>query len=209
LLTLLALVVTWFAAIYALARGRLGWARIANRGQAGAALAATSVLMVAVGSALPEPTNTDTVAGQAGNRPAAIATTSPPDTPAPTPSPTAASAATTPAPKSLRHLIAAAPPRTALAVLGTLQVEGRAPKTGYDRDAFGQAWADTDRNGCDTRNDILRRDLAAATIEAGTDGCDVLAGDRAPDPYTGKRVRFVRGGASEIDIDHVVALGDA
>ena len=28
----------------------------------------------------------------------------------------------------------------------------------YSRDEFGQRWADVDRNGCDTRNDILRRD---------------------------------------------------
>lgn len=39
--------------------------------------------------------------------------------------------------------------------------------------------------------------------------CKVLAGTRSPDPYTGKEVRFVIGGASEIDIDHVVALSDA
>jgi hypothetical protein len=31
----------------------------------------------------------------------------------------------------------------------------------------------------------------------------------APNPYTGTSVRFVYGGASEIDIDHVVALSDA
>ena len=43
----------------------------------------------------------------------------------------------------------------ALDVLATLPVKGRAPKTGYDRAQFGQAWADVDRNGCDTRNDIL------------------------------------------------------
>ncbi len=47
----------------------------------------------------------------------------------------------------------------ALDVLATLPVKGRAPKTGYSRDQFGQAWADVDRNGCDTRNDTLRRDL--------------------------------------------------
>src|SRR5699024_2324194 len=42
---------------------------------------------------------------------------------------------------------------SAMAVLSTLEVKGRAPKTGYDRDQFGQRWADVDRNGCDTRND--------------------------------------------------------
>jgi hypothetical protein len=81
--------------------------------------------------------------------------------------------------------------------------------TGYSRDQFGQAWYDYDRNGCDTRNDILRRDLKNIQIKAGTRGCKVLSGDSAPDPYTGQNIHFVYGGASEIDIDHVVALGDA
>lgn len=49
----------------------------------------------------------------------------------------------------------------ALDLLATLPVKGRAPKTGYDRAQFGQAWADVDRNGCDTRNDMLKRDLTA------------------------------------------------
>jgi len=39
--------------------------------------------------------------------------------------------------------------------------------------------------------------------------CKVLAGTRKPDPYTGKTIRFQVGGASELDIDHVVALSDA
>ncbi len=39
----------------------------------------------------------------------------------------------------------------ALATLDTLEVKGRAPKTGYDREQFGPAWKDVDRNGCDTR----------------------------------------------------------
>src|SRR4051794_21990492 len=47
---------------------------------------------------------------------------------------------------------------SALDALERLQVKGRAPRTGYDRDAFGPAWADVDRNGCDTRNDISGSD---------------------------------------------------
>ena len=54
-------------------------------------------------------------------------------------------------------------PGLAIATLETLPVKGRAPKTGYTRDQFGQAWADIDRNGCDTRNDILKRDLTSIT----------------------------------------------
>jgi len=102
-----------------------------------------------------------------------------------------------------------AAPHSALAALGTLAVKGRAALTGYDRDLFGQAWADVDRNGCDTRNDVLRRDLTGVQIEDGTHGCKVLAGTAAPEPYTGLDVRFVYAGPSEIDVDHVVALGNA
>src|SRR5690606_30136702 len=40
--------------------------------------------------------------------------------------------------------------------LGDLPVKGRAPLTDYSREAFGTPWSDTNDNGCDTRNDILR-----------------------------------------------------
>ena len=98
----------------------------------------------------------------------------------------------------------------ALAALGGLAVKGRAPKTGYDRDLFGQAWADVDRNGCDTRNDVLRRDLTAFVLKAGTHGCLVLQGTLR-DPYTAQTIPFVRGQQTSIavQIDHVVALSDA
>ncbi len=97
---------------------------------------------------------------------------------------------------------------TALAQLKTLTVAGRAPMTGYDRDRFGQAWLDADRNGCDTRNDILRRDLRQITVKPGTNGCVVLTG-MLPDPYTGTRIAFERAVSDSVDIDHVVALGNA
>lgn len=98
----------------------------------------------------------------------------------------------------------------ALEVLATLPIKGRAPKTGYDRAMFGQAWADVDRNGCDTRNDILDRDLTAKTFKPGTRDCLVLTGILA-DPYTATTIDFVRGSAtsSAVQIDHVVALSDA
>src|SRR6476620_5452860 len=53
--------------------------------------------------------------------------------------------------------------QSAFVALATLDVKGRAPKTGYDRELFGASWTDNvsvalGRNGCDTRNDILRRD---------------------------------------------------
>jgi hypothetical protein len=97
---------------------------------------------------------------------------------------------------------------SAVAVLDTLAVKGRAPSTGYDRDQFGPQWADVDHNGCDTRNDVLARDLAGETFKAGTQDCVVLTGTLA-DPYTATTIQFVRGDGSSVDIDHVVALGNS
>ena len=99
--------------------------------------------------------------------------------------------------------------RLATVVLETLLVKGRAPKTGYSREAFGPSWADTDYNGCDTRNDMLRRDLGGVTVERGTQGCVVLEG-LLVDPYSGEEVRFIKGESSDrIHIDHVVSLSNA
>ena len=98
----------------------------------------------------------------------------------------------------------------ATSVLDTLPVKGRAPKTGYSRDQFGPAWSDVDHNGCDTRNDILNRDLTDKTYKAGTHDCVVLTG-RLNDPYTGRTISFQRGQrtSTAVQIDHVVALSDA
>ena len=65
-------------------------------------------------------------------------------------------------------------------------------------------------NGCDTRNDILRRDLVEVEIKPGSNGCTVLTGV-LHDPYTGTTVEFHRGRgtSSLVQIDHVVALSDA
>ena len=100
--------------------------------------------------------------------------------------------------------------KTAVAVLETLAVKGRAPKTGYERSQFGPAWSDVDRNGCDTRNDILYRDLTLIVYKAGTNNCVVFSGTLV-DPYSGEKISFVRGvGTSmEVQIDHVVALSNA
>ena len=101
-------------------------------------------------------------------------------------------------------------PGVALAVLETLPVKGRAPKTGYSRDAFGQRWADVDRNGCDTRNDILKRDMTSIVYKAKTRNCVVLSGTLI-DRYSGETINFVRGDVSsmEVQIDHVVALSNS
>lgn len=105
---------------------------------------------------------------------------------------------------------AEAQPGLATAVLETLAVKGRAPKTGFTRDQFGQAWADVDRNGCDTRNDMLKRDMTAIIYKAGTRNCVVLFGTLI-DRYSGETIGFNRGNVSsmEVQIDHVVALSNA
>ena len=97
-----------------------------------------------------------------------------------------------------------------LDVISTLQVKGRAPKTGYTREQFGPAWKDVDSNGCDTRNDILKRDLKSIVYKGVSESCVVLSGVLS-DPYSGETINFLRGIAtsSEIQIDHVVALSNA
>ena len=101
-------------------------------------------------------------------------------------------------------------PGLASAVLDTLPVKGRAPKTGYSRDQFGERWADVDHNGCDTRNDILKRDLTSIIFKTGTHNC-VIASGILIDRYSGETINFVRGNISsmEVQIDHVVALSNA
>jgi hypothetical protein len=103
-----------------------------------------------------------------------------------------------------------AKPGLATALLETLPVKGRAPKTGYSREEFGQTWADVNRNGCDTRNDILKRDLISITYKPKTRDCVVLTGVLV-DRYSGETINFVRGNITsmEVQIDHVVALSNA
>jgi len=78
----------------------------------------------------------------------------------------------------------------------------------YSRERFGQAWLDADRNGCDTRNDVLGDYLTASVFTPGTRDCAVEAGTLA-DPYTGTNIDFVVGDGALVDIDHVVSLGNA
>jgi putative cell wall-binding protein len=107
------------------------------------------------------------------------------------------------------------PTGSALTALNALLVKGRAAKTGYERDQFGSAWSDDvsvqgGHNGCDTRNDVLRRDLTSEVLKADSGGCTVLSGN-LKDPYSGKTINFVRGTTTSIavQIDHIVSLSNA
>ncbi|MEK6649268.1 MAG: HNH endonuclease family protein [Actinomycetota bacterium] len=99
---------------------------------------------------------------------------------------------------------------TLIQVIGQIPVKGRAPKTGYSRAQFGQRWADADHNGCDTRNDILKRDLTGIVFKVKTRNCVVLSGV-LHDPYSGSDINFLRGNITSmaVQIDHVVALSNA
>ncbi|MFI9003400.1 HNH endonuclease family protein [Streptomyces sp. NPDC053541] len=82
----------------------------------------------------------------------------------------------------------------------------------YERSAFGETWSDeTDapggRNGCDTRDDVLRRDLSAVRV-GDRNPCVVLSGVLR-DPYTGQELPYSFRRASRIQTDHVVALAAA
>jgi hypothetical protein len=96
---------------------------------------------------------------------------------------------------------------SASTALAQLAVKGRAPKTGYARENFGDGWGNI--GFCDTRNYILKRDLTNITWRDNPD-CTVASGTLR-DPYTGKVINFVRGVGSSlaVQIDHVVALSDA
>lgn len=103
-----------------------------------------------------------------------------------------------------KKVVAPANQQLATDALDDLDVKGRAPKTGYSRDMFGNGWR---KNGdCNTRDDILVRDMTQLDIR----DCKVYAGV-LDDPYTGKTIRFLRGPttSSLVQIDHVVALSDA
>jgi len=86
----------------------------------------------------------------------------------------------------------------------------------YRRAAFGDAWADTDGNGCNQRDDVLLRDLDRAlpyrVTRQGACDHDVLAGTWL-DPYTGATVTLTDAKqpvqAESVQIDHLVALSAA
>jgi hypothetical protein len=99
--------------------------------------------------------------------------------------------------------------KIARARLSKLTAKPPGSMTGYSRAQFGRPWKDVDQNGCDTRNDILARDLKQVVLKAGSD-CVVKSGT-LHDPYTATTIHFVQGAGTslKVQIDHVVALAAA
>jgi multisubunit Na+/H+ antiporter MnhB subunit len=209
--------------LYVLLTGRRSWAWLPATRKAGAVALATSfALLLAGGATMPRVSTADLEAAASGSTAsAAAAAARPTATASATPSsvPTAQETGA-PLDPETPYLVAHGVPVTApkeqpafatraIDLLATLPIKGRAPKTGYDRALFGQAWADVDRNGCDTRNDMLKRDLTAVSY-VNSVPCKVKSG-MLDDPYTGRSISFLRGQAtsSAVQIDHVVALSDA
>ena len=179
-----------------------------------AAVAVLGGVAGAFDDAEPSAPGTTVTVGTAAPTTAEVGPTAAPS-PSPSPTPTAAPSRTADAAPPASPSPSAAPeaqasPGTALAAVAGLEVKGRAPKTGYDREAFAYRAYDQDRNGCDVRNDLLRRDLVDLVIGAGTSGCVVESGT-LHDPYSGTAIPFVRGAdtSGDVQIDHVVALSDA
>ncbi|EQM74842.1 HNH endonuclease family protein [Microbacterium maritypicum] len=93
-------------------------------------------------------------------------------------------------------------------VLDSLQPQSTSRIPDYDRDLFGTSWFDVDGNLCDTRNDVLQRDMRDIRLAA--DQCKVMTGV-LDDPYTGSAISFVRGEQSSqaVQIDHIIPLSYA
>ncbi|MFF4088399.1 HNH endonuclease family protein [Streptomyces nigra] len=99
----------------------------------------------------------------------------------------------------------------ARALIEKVTTKGRGPRTGYDREAFGYAWMDSapggvpfSRNGCDTRNDLLKRDGQDVRFRSGSD-CVVMS-MTLDDPYTGGTIEWTKSKATSVQIDHVMPL---
>jgi hypothetical protein len=88
-----------------------------------------------------------------------------------------------------------------LSVLQTIRIENESP-TGYVRALF-EHWRDIDGDGCDAREQVLKRD-SVTLPQVDPYKCKVIAGDWVS-PYDGARW----SDPTDIDIDHVVALKEA
>jgi hypothetical protein len=99
---------------------------------------------------------------------------------------------------------------------GITVVPLRSHRYDYRRPSFGDAWTDDNdaplgHNGCDTRDDILNRDLVDKAFVAVKRCPDAVATGTLHDPYTSKTIAFARGAkvGEAVQIDHIVPLSYA
>jgi hypothetical protein len=110
----------------------------------------------------------------------------------------------------LAAITSAADKAKARTLIAKVAVKGRGPKTGYSRDQFGYAWMDSApgvpfaHNGCDTRNDLLKRDGDDVRYRSGSK-C-VITSMTLHDPYTGRTIDWTKTHATTVQIDHVMPL---
>jgi Protein of unknown function (DUF1524) len=102
-------------------------------------------------------------------------------------------------------------------VLGGISVlPQRTHRYDYHRSAYGDAWDDDNdapggHNACDTRDDILNRDLVDKTYVSIKRCPDAVATGTLHDPYTNITIAFQRGAkvGESVQIDHIVPLAYA
>lgn len=99
---------------------------------------------------------------------------------------------------------------------GVAVVPRRNHRFDYRRSAFGDAWDDNNdaplgHNGCDTRDDILARDLVDVTFVFTKRCPNAVATGTLHDPYTNAVIAFQRGAkiGEAVQIDHIVPLAYA
>lgn len=110
-----------------------------------------------------------------------------------------------PPPPTVTAIPVSVPPTASAAPAFTALTVSAAQAPGYNRALFGSAWADVDHNGCNQREDTIMRDTGATRTERkGICRAD-MTGHPYVDPYTGQTLTA----PSQIQIDHVVSLGDA
>lgn len=107
-------------------------------------------------------------------------------------------------------------PRTDLgapSMLARIKVASPVNADTYERERFGVTptspsfrWYDADGNGCNSREDVMARDLVNITRPG---SCNVVAGSLKSDPYTGRFVRYSERNSGIVQIDHIVSLSQA
>jgi hypothetical protein len=166
-----------------------------------------SRLVSATGSSRPQPGGTPEATGQPQETGQSQASAGPPDD-SPPAEPSEKLTVTPPAPDGAFP----PPPDRAKQELAGLTVAKNQGSASYQRSAFGPGWGGYGYypklpNGCEARDEVLRRDLS--DVKAGDQNHCIIFSGVLHDPYTGKELPYSRYKPSDIQIDHVVALGAA